>query len=308
MGRRLRFVPEGSLLEVTCRTVQERFLLRPSANLNRIILGILGRAQRLYGLKIHAFVFMSNHYHLLVSPSSAQQLAAFMAYLNANLAKEAGRLHRWAHHLWSRRYRILEVTPEEQAQVGRLRYILAHGCKEGLVGSPGDWPGVQCVAAFLKGEPLTGLWFDRTSEYEACRQGIAVVAMDFATTETVSLETLPCWAGASADEYRERIAELIRGIVEEWARARRRLSVRPLGRDAILRQSPHARPLQTKRAPSPDCHAASREWRRRLRSAYGLFLAAYRRASERLRSGDLTAEFPPGCFPPPLPFVAVDSG
>jgi len=62
MGRRVRFVPEGSLLEVTCRTVQSRLLLRPSANLNRIVLGILGRAQRLYGLRIHACVFMSNHY------------------------------------------------------------------------------------------------------------------------------------------------------------------------------------------------------------------------------------------------------
>ncbi len=49
MGRRLRFIPpEGALVEVTCRTVQGRFLLTPSADLNEIILGVLGRAQRLY--------------------------------------------------------------------------------------------------------------------------------------------------------------------------------------------------------------------------------------------------------------------
>jgi REP element-mobilizing transposase RayT len=308
MGRRVRFVPEGSLLEVTCRTVQSRFLLRPSLALNRIILGILGRAQRRYGLKIHAFVFMSNHYHLLVSPISARQLAAFMAYLNAKLAKEAARLHGWGHHLWSRRYHSMEVSPEEKAQVGRLRYILSHGCKEGLVDTPGDWPGVQCVAALLEGEPLTGLWFDRTLEYEAIRKGTALGPLDFATPETVRLEPLPCWAPLPVEVYRQRVADIVRQILEEWAGARRLSSLPSMGRDAILRQNPHAQPLQVKRAPSPACHAASKKWRRRLRESYALFLAAYRRASERLRAGDLTARFPPGCFPPPLPFVPPDTG
>jgi hypothetical protein len=63
-----------------------------------------------------------------------------------------------------------------------------------------------------------------------------------------------------------------------------------------------------KRGPSPACHAASRKWRRRLRESYALFLAAYRRASDLLRAGDLTARFPPGCFPPPLPFVPAGPG
>jgi hypothetical protein len=39
MSRRLRFVPEGgALVEVTCRTVQGRHLLRPSPQLNKIVL------------------------------------------------------------------------------------------------------------------------------------------------------------------------------------------------------------------------------------------------------------------------------
>jgi REP element-mobilizing transposase RayT len=308
MGRRVRFVPEGRVVEVTCRTVQSRFLLRPSPNLNRIILGILGRAQRLYGLRIHAFVFMSNHYHLLASPASARQLAAFMAYLNANLAKEACRLHDWAHHLWSRRYHLLEVSPENRAQVGRLRYILSHGSKEGLVDTPGEWPGVQCVAALLEGEPLAGLWFDRTLEYEARRRGLAVSPLDFATAETVHLDPLPCWAHLPSEVHRRRVAELVRHIVEQSARARRLSSRCSMGADAILRQNPHARPLEVNHTPSPACHAASKKWRRRLRESYGLFLAAYRRACERLRAGDLTVPFPPGCFPPPRPFVPPDTG
>jgi hypothetical protein len=49
MSRRLRYIPEGgALVEVTCRTVQSRFLLRPGPELNDLVVGVFGRAQRLY--------------------------------------------------------------------------------------------------------------------------------------------------------------------------------------------------------------------------------------------------------------------
>ena len=94
MARRLRFIPEGgALVEVTCRTVQGRFLLKPTEELKAIVIGVMARAQELYPVEIHAFVFPSNHYHLLLSVEDALQLARFMNYLNSNLAREAGRLH-----------------------------------------------------------------------------------------------------------------------------------------------------------------------------------------------------------------------
>ena len=43
MGRDPRHVPPGYLFEVTTRTVQSRLLLRPSRELNEIIIGILGQ-------------------------------------------------------------------------------------------------------------------------------------------------------------------------------------------------------------------------------------------------------------------------
>ena len=63
MSRHLRFIPDGgALVEVTCRTVQGRLLLAPSPQLNDIILGVLGRAQRLYPVEIAGYVFVSNHF------------------------------------------------------------------------------------------------------------------------------------------------------------------------------------------------------------------------------------------------------
>ncbi|MGB5175170.1 MAG: transposase, partial [Thermoanaerobaculia bacterium] len=131
--------------------------MRPSAKLNLLVVGILGRAQRLYDVEIHGYVVLSNHYHLLVTVNSALQLARFMAYFQGNLAKEAGRLHNWRGPFWHRRYQHVLVSDEEAAQVNRLLYILGNGCKEDLVSSPLEWPGVSSVEALLFGKEHRGV-------------------------------------------------------------------------------------------------------------------------------------------------------
>src|SRR5688500_7936378 len=67
----------GSLVEITCRTDQGWFLLRPDPVIDDILLGVLGRAQRLYPVEICGFSFLSSHYHILLWVENAQQLAKF---------------------------------------------------------------------------------------------------------------------------------------------------------------------------------------------------------------------------------------
>src|SRR5687767_13509069 len=128
MGRPLRYIPAGSLVEVTTRTIQERMLLRPSPEVNERILGVLGRAQSLFPVRIHAIVVLSNHWHGLLSVDDGAQLAAFMAFVNGNIAREIGRLHNWPHRFWSRRYRAI-VVADDAAAVARLRYLIRNGCQ-----------------------------------------------------------------------------------------------------------------------------------------------------------------------------------
>ncbi|MGE5232612.1 MAG: transposase [Acidobacteriota bacterium] len=303
MTRPLRYFQPGSLIEVTTRTLQGRLLLRPGAALTQIIHGILGRAQSLYGLPIHAIVVLSNHYHLLCSPADPQQLARFMCFFNSNLAREAGRLHAWRDKFWSRRYQAIPVSAELAAQLARFKYLLSHGAKEGFVLTPGDWPGVHCVDALLEGKPLRGLWFDRSAEYEARRRGLEVSAHDFAAEETVTLSPLPCWRHLTASQTRARVADLLQEIEQDARRLQRASGREPLGADFIQRQNPHQEPLRSKRAPAPLVHAATKKARRALLDAYRIFVSAYRRAAESLRNGDLSAVFPEHCFPPPLPFA-----
>lgn len=303
MARDLRFVPPGSLVEVTTRTVQGRFLLRPSRDLNEAVLGILARAARRYDVQVCAFVFLSNHAHLLVRPRDAEQLALFMSYLNGNLAKEAGRLHAWREKFWGRRYRAIVVSDEEPAQVARLQYLLSQGCKERLVRSPKDWPGASSTEALLDGKPIRGIWFDRTQEFEARRRGERPGKYAFAREEKIELVALPSWEHVSGREIQERIAGMVRRIETETRKALRESNVTVLGRRRILRQNPHDHPSQSSRSPAPRFHAATREARKLLELAYYSFKLAYQQAVEDLLSGLRTPKFPPGSFPPRLPFA-----
>lgn len=304
MARRLRFIPEGgALVEVTCRTIQGRFLLKPTDELRAIVIGVLARSQRQCPVELHAFVFLSNHYHLLVSVKNVFQLARFMNFLNSNLAREAGRLHDWKEKFWGRRYQAIVVSEEEAAQMKRLRYILSHGCKEGLVARPQEWPGAHCVVALMEDQPLKGLWFDRTAEYAARVRGHDFHRLAYSTPETVRLEPLPCWDHLSKKRYRSRVGDLVQEIETETAVRHAKQGTQPQGVEVILDQHPHDRPHSLKKTGAPLFHATSKDVRQELVEAYSWFVSAYRDATEKLRGGDPRACFPEGCFPPRFAFV-----
>jgi hypothetical protein len=252
----------------------------------------------MYPVSLHAPVFLSNHYHMLLSVPDARTLAAFMTYFNSNVAREAGRLADWKERFWSRRYQAIPVSDEPEAQIARLEYILSHGVKEGLVDHPLEWPGLHCAEALLTGEPLEGVWIDRTKAYNASRAGEAITQRDLESRYEVHLEPLPCWAHLLEADYRRRIEEVIDRIT--------------CGVDASelapdLPASHHDKPHRSRRSPAPLFHCASRKVRLDLLDAYRWFVVAFREASAKLSRGDPLPGFPVGSFPPSLPFVASSS-
>lgn len=279
--------------------------MRPSSAANQAIRGTLGRAQRRTGLPVCALVFLSNHYHLLVAPDDEKQLSDFMRFTNTNLSKQLGRLHDWKGALFARRYRGIPVSDEEEAQVSRLRYILAHGVKEGLVSRPEDWPGVHSVSQLLRGEDqIHGVWHERTAIWKARQRGVVLPREERITREVLRLCPIPVWIDLS----REERIELVRGIVaeiEEEARQRRRNGSRVLGEKKVRAQNPHDKPERSKKSAAPVAHAATVEVWLQMKIAYRDFVFAYREAADRLNAG-LEASFPGGCFPSRGPFIPRD--
>jgi hypothetical protein len=277
--------------------------LRPSDPLNDLIVGILARAKRLYPLGLCAAAWVSNHYHMLLNVADAKVLADFMRYVQSNVAREAGRMFEWKEHFWSRRYQSILVSNEEAAQMEVFTYILAHGVKEFLVERVLDWPGVHCAKSLLTGEPLTGVWFNRTQEYAARRRGEDFDRMKYATPETLTFDPLPCWAHLSEERQRQRVADVVAKIDVDAAARIAATGITPPGPAVVRNQRPHDVPNRPKRSPAPLFHVATKAMRQGMWEAYAWFVGAYRQAAERLKAGDRLAAFPPGCFPPAMPFV-----
>ncbi len=58
-------------------------LLRPSEELNEIILGVIGKALTLYHLQLHIVTVPSNHMHLILTTPDIKTMSRYMNYVNS---------------------------------------------------------------------------------------------------------------------------------------------------------------------------------------------------------------------------------
>ena len=290
-------------VEVMNRCIQGRHLLKPSPRLNAIIIGALAKAREKYPVEIYSGAFLSSHFHIFLQAPTVKIQSRFMAYFTRKLSVETGILYDWQVSTFPNRYHAAEVSQEPEAQIQRLVYHLKNGPKEGLVSSPLDWPGVNFVEALITGEPLKGIWIDRSGYYRASQRDEDVTLDDFTEHLELPIAPLPCWVHLDPTSRRDQILAIIRDIEEETAARHAENGTTPLGAQAILDGDPHYYPAKLKKSPQPYFHAFRKKVREGMREALLLLVAAYNEAAERLRAGDRDVVFPENTFPPGLPFV-----
>lgn len=298
MGYPIRQYLPDVTYEITVRTLQGRFLLRPSDEVRETILGILGRALVLYpGVRLHAFIFMSNHYHAHATPSDGDEFALFLAYVNGNIAKRVGALHGWEGRFWHRRASVVPIL-DELAVGQRLKYLLLNGVKEGLVSSPREWPGASSISGLLGDLRIPTKWIDWDRRRRDRHRGATSPRSDH--RYVITLSPYPLWTHLDLEVQRSRCASLVKEVEAEG-----RSPARSVGAGRLQRQHPHAKPRRAaKKTPPPDCHASVPALRATFRSAYRDFVAVFRKVTETLnKQGSVaTRSFPCGSFPRPCWF------
>jgi hypothetical protein len=315
MSTPYRFIPEEAkrwknrqgqpiaVVEVTIRTILGIYLLKPTDQNTRLILGILGRAKALLGFELYGYAYLSNHGSILLGVRDAEHLARAMEYIHGNIARELGRKENsdWRGRFWGRRGRAIVVLTDEDL-VRRMKYLLANSTKEGLVSHPSRWPGAHCAQALCDGKPDVGTWVNRTElrllRNAARASDTQVSEADATSYYRVELEQLPCWAQLSAEQYKQRIRSLCNDIREQAAQARVRTGHTVLGAKRLLRLSPHHRPDSVARSPAPPIHCRDSRLRLWFVEAYKAFVDAYKAAYRRLHQVAISGEFPPGGVSP----------
>jgi hypothetical protein len=294
------YVPPGALMEITARVVGGRYLMAPTPELVKRMWGCLGRALWLVRVQLHAFAFLSNHWHGLLTVRNALMLSRFRQRLHSMVAVAVRDVVGWKGQVFLDASEVI-VAPD--AEERRLEYVLSQGAKEGLVASPREWPGLHCARALCGEETLVGEWWDRTG---ANRRGISTGRRtmrpedekDLRHFYPIELTPLPSWQHLSPEERVAR-AKAIVGTIEERARENHPF---PLGVERVIAEDPMRLgdpPPRRRRAPV--IHTGNHGVRDEFMTSRYEFRNDYGDTSWKIKSGR-TTQVPANCFPPLSPF------
>lgn len=97
----------------------------------------LGDMARKYGCAIHAYVLMTNHVHLLLTPKKADSAALLMKHLGQRYVQYVNRVYRRSGTLWEGRFRSC-LTQNEEYVLSCYRYIELNPVRAAMVQHPSE--------------------------------------------------------------------------------------------------------------------------------------------------------------------------
>lgn len=98
----------------------------------------LEEAARDCGCAIHAYALMTNHVHMLLTPSSTGAPSRLMQSLGRRYVQYANRHYRRSGSLWEGRYKS-SVVQAESYLLACMRYIELNPVRAGMAGDPGQY-------------------------------------------------------------------------------------------------------------------------------------------------------------------------
>lgn len=310
-----RFIDPETPVHIISRVFQGRHLLRPCDDLNALIVGVVGRAQRHYvSVHLYAMAFLSNHVHFMVQGPPGQ-VASFVGFIKREISRRWGRRAQvgWHGTMWHEY--LAAALPTPQSQVRCLKYILSQGVKEGLVTRPQDWPGVHCARSLATGLPLKGTWLNATRYSRALdaqsrtRHPKIVNKSDYRVEYEVKFAAIPPWQSLDESAQQVEVQRLIDEVVAEGhaSRAGRRvLGPRRIRRVALDRRTELPPQPWFTRSRRLICWASpSDPATRRFLSAYWEFQQSFRQAA--IKDARQRAQvFCAGAFAPGHWITAID--
>jgi REP-associated tyrosine transposase len=134
MARRRRVFIPGTCVHVTQRGNNRQAIFGDDDD-RAIFLALTADAASLCGVDVHAFVLMPNHYHLLVTPTSATALPRMVQRFGGCYVQYFNRRYRRTGTLWDGRYGGANIC-DARYFYSCLRYLEQNPVRAGLVMAP----------------------------------------------------------------------------------------------------------------------------------------------------------------------------
>lgn len=138
MPRAKRILQADFPYHVTNRTVNKVPFPLPLDELWRLFSKRLHFCSILFGIEIHAFVLMSNHYHMIVR-CPENNLSTFMTYFNREMSKEINQFSGKINQNFGNRY-YASVVQDPRYYLTVYRYVYRNPVDAGLSNSVENYP------------------------------------------------------------------------------------------------------------------------------------------------------------------------
>jgi putative transposase len=103
------------------------------------LLAMLDENAREFGVAIHAYVLMSNHFHLLATPETTEGIPRMMQAVGRRYVRRFNQKHARTGTLWEGRYKST-IIQAERYLLACMVYIDLNPVRAGLVAEPATYP------------------------------------------------------------------------------------------------------------------------------------------------------------------------
>jgi putative transposase len=104
----------------------------------RLYLDTLQEQAEKYGCAVHAYVLMTNHVHLLLTPETADGPSLLMKHLGQRYVQYINRHYKRSGTLWEGRFRSC-LAQDPRYVLGCYRYIELNPVRAGMVAQPSEY-------------------------------------------------------------------------------------------------------------------------------------------------------------------------
>ena len=149
MARPLRIEYEGAFYHVTSRGNERGKVFFEAKDYEKFKDYLKGACEK-FGIVIHAYVLMTNHYHLLIETPEAN-LSRAMHYINGAYTSYLNMRKKRSGHLFQGRYKSI-IVDSDSYLLELSRYLHLNPVSAGMVDKPADYPYSSCNAYLTSGK------------------------------------------------------------------------------------------------------------------------------------------------------------